>query len=85
MLKEITPWLGYLIAFVICCHGFTYIPSGILIGGIGLMVCLVLLLTFTALIGIIILAVVIFKFVPIKQRLTFMAAGLVGGVTGFVL
>jgi hypothetical protein len=49
------------------------------------MVCLVLLLTFTALIGIIILAVVIFKFIPIKQRLTFMAAGLAGGVTGFVL
>jgi uncharacterized membrane protein SpoIIM required for sporulation len=36
MLKEITPWLGYLIAFVICCHGFTYIPSGILIGVSGL-------------------------------------------------
>lgn len=34
--------------------------------------------------GIVILAVVIFKFIPIKQRLTFMAAGLVGGVTGFV-
>jgi len=42
------------------------------------------ILTFSALIGIVILAVVIFKFIPIKQRLTFMAAGLVGGVTGFV-
>lgn len=42
------------------------------------------ILTFSTLIGIVILAVVIFKFIPIKQRLTFMAAGLVGGVTGFV-
>ncbi len=38
----------------------------------------------TALIGVIILVVVIFKFIPIKQRLTFITAGLVGGVTGFI-
>ena len=42
------------------------------------------LVTFTAVIGIVILAIVLFKFVPIKQRLTFIAAGIVGGVTGFI-
>jgi hypothetical protein len=42
------------------------------------------IVTVTAVIGIVILAVVIFKFVPIKQRLTFIAAGIVGGVTGFI-
>lgn len=26
-----SPWLRYLIAFVVACHGFTYIPFGILI------------------------------------------------------
>jgi len=28
-----TPWLRYLIAFVVGCHGFTYIPFGILVPG----------------------------------------------------
>jgi len=42
------------------------------------------LVTFTALIGILILAVVIFKFVPVKQRFIFMAAGIAGGVTGYL-
>jgi len=41
-------------------------------------------LTVTALTGIVILFVVIFKFIPIKQRLTFLVGGLVGGVTGYV-
>jgi hypothetical protein len=38
----------------------------------------------TAMIGVIILAIVIFRFIPIKQRLTFITAGLFGGVSGFV-
>ena len=41
--------------------------------------------TITASIALIILAVVIFKFIPIKQRLTFMLAGIVGGVSGYFL
>lgn len=28
-----TPWLRYLIAFVVDCHGFTYIPFGIPVPG----------------------------------------------------
>jgi hypothetical protein len=43
------------------------------------------ILIITASIALIILAIVIFKFIPIKQRLTFMAAGLVGGVSGYLL
>ena len=39
----------------------------------------------TALIGAIVLTVVIIKFVPTKQRLTFIASGLVGGITGAIL
>ena len=38
----------------------------------------------TALIGVAILISVIFKFIPSKQRLTFIFAGLVGGISGFV-
>ena len=38
----------------------------------------------TALIGVTILVVVIFKFIPVKQRLTFITAGLFGGVTGYI-
>jgi len=41
--------------------------------------------TITASIALLILAVVIFKFIPIKQRLTFMLAGIVGGVSGYLL
>ena len=40
--------------------------------------------TITASIALIILAVVIFKFIPIKQRLTFILAGMVGGVSGYL-
>jgi hypothetical protein len=43
------------------------------------------ILTVSALIGVVILLVVIFKFVPLKQRITFMTAGLVGGVSGYLL
>ncbi len=28
-----TPWLRYLIAFVVGCHGFTYIPFGLFVPG----------------------------------------------------
>jgi len=38
----------------------------------------------TASIALIILVFVIFKFIPIKQRLTFILAGLVGGVSGYL-
>jgi hypothetical protein len=44
-----------------------------------------LLSLITAIIGIIVLIVVVFRFVPLKQRLTFISAGLAGGLTGFVL
>jgi hypothetical protein len=39
----------------------------------------------TALIGAIVLTEVIFKFIPTHQRLTFIASGIVGGVTGYIL
>jgi hypothetical protein len=34
--------------------------------------------------GIMVLTLVIFKFIPQKQRITFMAAGLVGGISGYI-
>jgi len=43
-------------------------------------------LTFiTGLMGLYVLAVVIFKFIPKPQRLTFMVSGIVGGITGYFL
>jgi hypothetical protein len=39
----------------------------------------------TAFIGAIVLTVIIFKFVPLKQRLTFIASGLAGALTGYYL
>ena len=39
----------------------------------------------TGLIGLIILAIVVFKFIPVKQRFTFLLSGLIGGVTGYYL
>lgn len=39
----------------------------------------------TAIIGAIVLTVIIFKFVPLKQRLTFITSGLAGGLTGYYL
>ncbi len=41
--------------------------------------------TLTAIIGAIVLVIIIFKFVPTKQRLTFIASGLTGGITGYIL
>jgi hypothetical protein len=43
------------------------------------------LLVITAMIGAIISAIVIFKFIPLHQRFTFILSGLVGGVVGFAL
>lgn len=39
----------------------------------------------TATIGAIVLTTIIFKFIPTKQRLTFILSGLIGGVTGYIL
>jgi len=39
----------------------------------------------TASIALIVLVFVIFKFIPLKQRLTFILAGLLGGVSGYLL
>lgn len=43
------------------------------------------IITMTATIGIIVLAVIIFKFIPIKQRVTFIISGLAGGTVGYIL
>ena len=39
----------------------------------------------TALLGLIIAVYVIFKFIPLKQRLTFILAGLIGGILGYYI
>jgi hypothetical protein len=39
----------------------------------------------SALIGLTILTLVVFKFVPSRQRLTFILSGLIGGVLGFII
>jgi hypothetical protein len=38
----------------------------------------------TACIGALVLALITFKFIPDRQRITFLAAGLVGGITGYL-
>ena len=38
----------------------------------------------TAIVGLIVCSIVVFKFVPASQRKTFIATGLVGGIVGFV-
>ena len=43
------------------------------------------IVTITALAGAIILFTVIFKFIPIAQRFTFILAGLFGGIAGYLL
>ncbi len=40
---------------------------------------------FTALVGLIICSIVVFKFVPLAQRKIFIAAGFVGGISGYIL
>jgi hypothetical protein len=37
----------------------------------------------SALAGVFVLALVTFKFIPVKQRITFLAAGFTGGITGY--
>lgn len=44
-----------------------------------------LILSFTGLIGLTILTVIIFKVVPVKQRLTIIVSGLFGGIVGYIL
>lgn len=39
----------------------------------------------TAILGIIVAVVVIFKFIPIHQRFTFILSGLIGGIAGYVI
>ena len=39
----------------------------------------------TALIGFIILTIIIFKFIPKKERLIFIFSGLIGGISGYIL
>ena len=39
----------------------------------------------TALIGAILLSIIIFKFIPTKQRTTFIVSGLIGGTIGYIL
>jgi len=43
------------------------------------------ILSFTGLIGLSVLALVIFMVIPVKQRWTFILAGLFGGITGYIL
>ncbi len=44
-----------------------------------------IIMTITAMIGLIVLLLVIFKIIPSKQRLTFITAGFTGGITGYFL
>ena len=39
----------------------------------------------TGILGVMVLALVVFKFIPPKQRFTFLVSGLVGGVAGYIL
>ena len=43
------------------------------------------LLSFTGLIGLFVLALVVFKIIPARKRWTFILAGFFGGVTGYIL
>ena len=44
-----------------------------------------LILSLSAGMGVGVLAIVFFKFIPVRQRLTFALAGLLGGATGYIL
>lgn len=44
-----------------------------------------LIMTIFGLIGAVVLHTVIFKFIPKQQRITFIVAGLAGGITGYIL
>jgi hypothetical protein len=41
-------------------------------------------ITTTAIIGALVLAIITFKFIPSRQRITFLTAGLTGGIVGYV-
>jgi hypothetical protein len=43
------------------------------------------LTTLTATIGIIVLSIIVFRLIPLKQRLTFILSGLIGGISGYIL
>ena len=43
------------------------------------------IVVFTAVIGSVILYIILFRYVPKKQRLTFVASGLAGGTAGYIL
>lgn len=43
------------------------------------------LMAITGVIGGIVLTIVVFKFIPLRQRFTFIISGLVGGVAGYIL
>jgi hypothetical protein len=43
------------------------------------------IMTVTAALGLIVLSLIVFQFVPHKQRVTFLAAGLAGGIAGYIL
>ncbi|HQQ95052.1 MAG TPA: hypothetical protein PLQ93_10895 [Bacteroidia bacterium] len=42
------------------------------------------IITTTAIIGALTLAIITFKFIPLRQRVTFLTAGLTGGISGYV-
>jgi hypothetical protein len=50
---------------------------------LGLPCCTLTILT--AAIGIIVLLIINFRFIPVKQRLTFILSGLTGGISGYIL
>ena len=39
----------------------------------------------TGIVGLIVLSIVIFKFIPLQQRFTFFISGLVGGILGYII
>lgn len=43
-----------------------------------------IIITATAIIGALLLAIIAFKFIPSKQRITFLSAGLTGGIAGYL-
>jgi hypothetical protein len=43
------------------------------------------ILSLTGLIGLVVLTIIIFKVVPVKQRLTFIVSGFLGGIVGYIL
>lgn len=43
-----------------------------------------LIISATALIGLVVLTIVLYRFIPITQRLTFVLSGLLGGISGYL-